>query len=71
MKNIRIEIENNVCTIYINREKSFNAINIEVIMELKEFLDKYNNSKEFRYIIKVSSLNSDNKINLFQPIRSL
>ncbi len=55
MKNIRIEIENNVCTIYINREKSFNAINIEVIMELKEILDKYKNSKEFRSIILTGS----------------
>ena len=27
--------------------------------------------KELRYIINVSSLNSEIKINLFQPIRSL
>ena len=37
MKNLRIDIENKICTIYINREKSFNAINIDVIKDLKFF----------------------------------
>jgi len=55
MKNLRIDIENKICTIYINREKSFNAINIDVIKDLKFFLNKYKSSKEFRSIILTGS----------------
>ena len=51
MKNIKIDIKNQVCIIYINRLKSYNSINIDVINELKDILDKYYESKEFRSVI--------------------
>ena len=51
MKNIKIEIKNKICIVYIDRIKSFNAINSEVIRELADTFTKYRNSKEFRSLI--------------------
>ena len=51
MKNIKIEIKNQICIIYIDRIKSLNAINLEVINELSDIFNKYKDSKDFRSII--------------------
>ena len=51
MKNIKIDIKKQICTIYINRLKSYNSINIDVINELTDTLMKHRKSKEFRSII--------------------
>ena len=51
MKNIKIDIKKQVCIIYIDRLKSYNSINIDVIDELTDFLSKYSESKEFRSVI--------------------
>ena len=48
MKSTKIEIKDNICIIYINRVKSFNAINTEVINELTDIFNKYRESKDFR-----------------------
>jgi len=51
MSNIKIEIENQICILYIDRINSFNAINLDVINELTDTLTKYKNSKDFRSVI--------------------
>ena len=42
---IDIKIDSKICYIYINRPKHLNAINIDLLNQLKDFLDKYRNSK--------------------------
>ena len=41
MKNLKIKIKNKVCVISIDRLKSLNAINLEVLINLKNVLNKY------------------------------
>ncbi len=55
MKNIKIEIKNQICTIFIDRVKAFNAINIDLMKELKDTLVKLKNSNEFRSVILTGS----------------
>ena len=51
MNNLKIEIKNKICILSINRLKNLNAINLDLLLELKENLLKYHNSKEIRVII--------------------
>ena len=51
MRNIKIDIKKQICIIYIDRLKSYNSINLDVINELTDVLNKYSKSKEFRSII--------------------
>ena len=51
MKNLKIEISNKTCIVSINRLKNLNAINLDLLMELKEVLTQYQNSKQIRTMI--------------------
>ena len=51
MNNLKIEIKNKICILSINRMKNLNAINLDLLFELKESLLKYHDSKEIRTII--------------------
>ncbi|MBC7474757.1 MAG: enoyl-CoA hydratase [Candidatus Sericytochromatia bacterium] len=45
------KIENKICTIFLNREKSMNSINIELLSELKNLIESLRFSNEIRVII--------------------
>ena len=51
MKNLKIEISNKTCIVSINRLKNLNAINLDLLIELKEVLTQYQNSKQIRTMI--------------------
>ena len=51
MKNLKIEIKNKICIISINRLKNLNAINLNLLVDLKKALFQYQDSKEIRTII--------------------
>ena len=46
MNNLKIEIKNKICILSINRLKNLNAINLDLLLELKENLLKYHNSND-------------------------
>ena len=51
MKNLKIKIKNKVCIISIDRLQSLNAINLDVLINLKDILNQYRKSKDIRSII--------------------
>ena len=48
---IKIEIEDKICFISIDREKHLNALNVDVLNELKTTLIKYRESNQIRSVI--------------------
>jgi len=48
---IKVDINNKICFICIDRKKHLNALNIEILNELKSILIKYEKSKEIRSVI--------------------
>ena len=48
---IKVDINNKICFIYIDREEHLNALNVDTLNELKSILIKYKESKEIRSVI--------------------
>ena len=48
---IKVDINNKICFICIDREKHLNALNVDILNELKSILIKYEKSKEVRSVI--------------------
>ncbi len=45
------KIENKICTIFLNREKSMNSINIELLSDLKHIIESLRFNNEIRVLI--------------------
>lgn len=51
MKNIIVEVENEIAVVTISREKSLNALNSETLAELKECFENISERKDVRVLI--------------------
>ena len=50
-KNLILEIENKVATLYINRPEALNALNTELLQQLSQALDTIKDDSEIKVLI--------------------